>query len=73
MALLDMSVEQGVWGIQHFTDHLFSRDSVGKSDSNCSSITPNWIWQWFPSSGTSQWVGAIHCEMLVDMHLRISG
>jgi hypothetical protein len=29
MALLDMSVEQGVQGIQHFTDHLFSRDSVG--------------------------------------------
>jgi hypothetical protein len=29
MALLDMSVEQGVRGIQHFTDHLFSRDSVG--------------------------------------------
>jgi hypothetical protein len=29
MTLLDMSVEQGVRGIQHFTDHLFSRDSVG--------------------------------------------
>ena len=29
MALLDMSVEQGVRGVQHFTDHLFSRDSVG--------------------------------------------
>jgi hypothetical protein len=29
MALLDMSVEQGVRGIQHFTDHLFWRDSVG--------------------------------------------
>jgi hypothetical protein len=29
MALLDMSVEQGVRGIQHLTDHLFSRDSVG--------------------------------------------
>jgi hypothetical protein len=29
MALLDMSVEQGVHGVQHFTDHLFSRDSMG--------------------------------------------
>jgi hypothetical protein len=29
MALLDMSVEQGVHQVQHFTDHLFSRDSVG--------------------------------------------
>ena len=29
MALLDLSVEQGVRGVQHFIDHLFSRDSVG--------------------------------------------
>jgi hypothetical protein len=29
MALLDMSVEQGVHQVQHFTDHLFSRDLVG--------------------------------------------
>jgi hypothetical protein len=29
MALLDMSVEQGVRGVQHFTDHVFSKDSVG--------------------------------------------
>jgi hypothetical protein len=29
MALLDMSIEQGVRQVQHFTDHLFSRDSVG--------------------------------------------
>ncbi len=29
MALMDMSVEQGIQGVQHFTDHLFSRDSVG--------------------------------------------
>jgi hypothetical protein len=29
MALLDMSVKQGVRGIQHFTDHVFSKDSVG--------------------------------------------
>jgi hypothetical protein len=29
LALLDMSVEQGVRGIQHFTNHLFLRDSVG--------------------------------------------
>jgi hypothetical protein len=29
MALLDLSVEQGVHGIQHFMDHVFSRDSVG--------------------------------------------
>jgi hypothetical protein len=29
MALLDMGVEQGVRQVQHFTDHLFSRDSVG--------------------------------------------
>jgi hypothetical protein len=29
MALMDMSVEQGIRGVQHFTDHLFSRDSVG--------------------------------------------
>jgi hypothetical protein len=28
MALLDLSVEQGVRGVQHFIDHLFSRDSV---------------------------------------------
>jgi hypothetical protein len=59
-------------------DSTFHRPSIlerlcGQSDSNCSSITPNWIWQWFPSSGTSQWVGAVHCEMLVDMHSRISG
>jgi hypothetical protein len=29
MSLLDMSVEQGVRGIQHFTNHLFWSDSVG--------------------------------------------
>jgi hypothetical protein len=29
MALLDMSVEQGVQGVQHFTDRVFSKDSVG--------------------------------------------
>jgi hypothetical protein len=29
MALMDMSVEQGIRRVQHFTDHLFSRDSVG--------------------------------------------
>jgi hypothetical protein len=29
MALLDMSVEQGVRGVQHFTDQVFSKDSVG--------------------------------------------
>jgi hypothetical protein len=29
MALLDMSVEQGVQGVQHFTDEVFSKDSVG--------------------------------------------
>jgi hypothetical protein len=29
MALMDMSVEQGIRGVQHFTDHLFSRDLVG--------------------------------------------
>jgi hypothetical protein len=29
MALMDKSVEQGIWGVQHFTDHLFSRDLVG--------------------------------------------
>jgi hypothetical protein len=29
MALMDMSVEQGIRGVQHFTDHLFSHDSVG--------------------------------------------
>jgi hypothetical protein len=29
MALLDMSVEQGVWGIPHLTDQVFSKDSVG--------------------------------------------
>jgi hypothetical protein len=26
---MDMSVEQGIQGVQHFMDHLFSRDSVG--------------------------------------------
>jgi hypothetical protein len=26
---MDMSVEQGIRGVQHFTDHLFSWDSVG--------------------------------------------
>ncbi len=29
MALLDMSAEQGVPGVQHFTDQVFSKDSVG--------------------------------------------
>jgi hypothetical protein len=29
MALMDMSVEQGLRQVQHFTDHLFSRNSVG--------------------------------------------
>jgi hypothetical protein len=29
MVFLDMSVEQGVHGIQHFMDHVFSRASVG--------------------------------------------
>jgi hypothetical protein len=29
MDLMDMSVEQGSRGVQHFTDHLFSRDLVG--------------------------------------------
>jgi hypothetical protein len=29
MALMVMSVEQGIQGVQHFTDHLFSRDLVG--------------------------------------------
>jgi hypothetical protein len=29
MALLHMSVEQGVRGVQHFTNHVFSKDSVG--------------------------------------------
>jgi hypothetical protein len=29
MALMDMSVEQGIRGVQHFMDHLFSRDLVG--------------------------------------------
>jgi hypothetical protein len=29
MALLDMSVEQGVRGVQHLTDHVFSKDSEG--------------------------------------------
>jgi hypothetical protein len=29
MALLDMSVEQGVRGVQHFTDWVFSKDSLG--------------------------------------------
>jgi hypothetical protein len=27
---MDMSVEQGIQRVQHFTDHLFSRDLVGK-------------------------------------------
>jgi hypothetical protein len=26
---MNMSVEQGIQGVQHFMDHLFSRDSVG--------------------------------------------
>jgi hypothetical protein len=29
MALMDMSVEQGIHRVQHFTDHIFSRDLVG--------------------------------------------
>lgn len=29
MALMDLSVEQGVRGVKHFTNHLFSRDLVG--------------------------------------------
>jgi hypothetical protein len=29
MALMDMSVEQGIQRVQHIMDHLFSRDSVG--------------------------------------------
>jgi hypothetical protein len=29
MALLDMSVEQGIRGVQHFADHVFSKDSMG--------------------------------------------
>jgi hypothetical protein len=29
IALLDMSVDQGVRQVQHFTDHVFSKDSVG--------------------------------------------
>jgi hypothetical protein len=29
MALLDMSVEQDIRGVQHFTNHVFSKDSVG--------------------------------------------
>jgi hypothetical protein len=29
MALLDMSVDQGVRQVQHFIDHVFSKDSVG--------------------------------------------
>jgi hypothetical protein len=29
MALMDMSVEQGIRGVQHFTDHIFSQDLVG--------------------------------------------
>jgi hypothetical protein len=29
MALLDMSVEQGVRGVQLFADHVFSKDSMG--------------------------------------------
>jgi hypothetical protein len=29
MALMDMSVEQGLWQVQHFTDHLIPGDSVG--------------------------------------------
>jgi hypothetical protein len=29
MALMDMSVEQGIRGVQHFMDHLFSRYLVG--------------------------------------------
>ncbi len=29
MALLDMSVEQGIHQVQHPADHLFSRDSIG--------------------------------------------
>jgi hypothetical protein len=30
MALMDISVEQGIQGVQHFMDHLFSWDLVGK-------------------------------------------
>ncbi len=29
MALMDMNVEQGICRVKHFTNHLFSRDSVG--------------------------------------------
>lgn len=29
MALMDMSIEQGLWQVQHFTDHLFSCNSDG--------------------------------------------
>jgi hypothetical protein len=29
MALMDMSVEQGIRGVQHFRDHIFSWDLVG--------------------------------------------
>jgi hypothetical protein len=29
MALMDMSVEQGLWQVQNYTDHLFSCNSVG--------------------------------------------
>jgi hypothetical protein len=29
MALLDLSVEQGVHQIQHFMNHIFAEDSVG--------------------------------------------
>jgi hypothetical protein len=29
MALLDMSIEQGIHQIQHFMNHIFAEDSVG--------------------------------------------
>jgi hypothetical protein len=42
-----------------------------QSDSDCTAISANWIWVWFPSAWESEWVGSMPHGLLVDNDTRL--
>jgi hypothetical protein len=68
MALMDMSVEQGIHQVQHLRDHLFSRDSMGnlilialqllQLESGWGFHLLEWLSEWFPYM-TQCWLTSI--------------
>jgi hypothetical protein len=70
LALLDLSIEQGVRQICHFMNHTFAQDS-GQHDHNCTLLPAAGIWEWMTSAGMSLRLCSLSYTLLADIPARL--